>query len=160
MKNADVSRIQEVCHVIYIFLDFLEVRYDCVKFERFQVEDWGTHPIHEQPPKKPILNRVKLTFGTQSKSRLLHTKVIFILSVLDPRKLNLVEDTNLLIKSKVITKLISIFLIQFNFFLFSSFSKQKVSSLDEFSEKKNSHSDEIQYVQLQTKYLKRTLSFK
>lgn len=69
--------------------------------------------------------------------------VIFALSVLDPRKLNWVEDTNLLIKSKVITKLISIFLIQFNFFLFSSFSKQKVSFFDEFSEKKNSHSDEI-----------------
>ena len=62
--------------------------------------------------------------------------VTFAFSVLDLRKLNLVKDTNLLIKSKVITKLIQIFLIQFKFFSFSSFSKQKVSALVNFSEKK------------------------
>ena len=36
-KNADVSRTQEVCHVINIFLDFLWVRYNCAKFHHCRV---------------------------------------------------------------------------------------------------------------------------
>ena len=60
-KIADVSRTQWMCHVIYIFLDLLWLRYNCAKFHhcRIFVIDFREEraflprPIREQPRKSP-----------------------------------------------------------------------------------------------------------
>ena len=58
-KNADISRTQKVCHVSCMFLDVLQVSYNCAKFNdcRICVSDFreGTFPpstIREQPQKR------------------------------------------------------------------------------------------------------------
>ena len=53
LKSADVSRTQEMCHVMICYLDVLQVRYNCDKFYhcRINVADfregepfWPPHP--------------------------------------------------------------------------------------------------------------------
>ena len=36
-KIVDVSRTQDVCHVIYIFLDLIYVKYNCAKFYQCRI---------------------------------------------------------------------------------------------------------------------------
>ena len=71
VKNADVSRTQGVHHVFIYFLDLVQVRYNCAKFDhcRICVTDFkeGGLSVKSPPPtcyqwatpKRPILNRVK-----------------------------------------------------------------------------------------------------
>ena len=65
MENADVSRIQGVCHVLYTFFGYpvgkvklCQVLTLCDMCDRLYGGDlFTTHP--QAAPKKPILNRVK-----------------------------------------------------------------------------------------------------
>ena len=67
-KNVDVSRTRGVFHVIYIFLDPPQVRYNCAKFHKFRicVTNFGEGELFAPSPlnpwavqKRPILNRVE-----------------------------------------------------------------------------------------------------
>ena len=65
VKNADVSKTQEVCHVIHIFFYLLSVRYNSAKFHHCRIcvtdfREWGPfcsppppHRIREQSQKSP-----------------------------------------------------------------------------------------------------------
>ena len=68
-KNADVSRTQDVCHIIHIFLGLLQVRYNCPvsslsdMYETFQ----GRWPFYPSPQpsaarKSHISNKVTMFF--------------------------------------------------------------------------------------------------
>ena len=72
VKNADVIRIQEVCHMPWysnIFRIFFKVRYNCAKFYHCRIyvtglRKWSLFAPPPPPPhllavpKKPTLNRV------------------------------------------------------------------------------------------------------
>ena len=63
-ENADVSRTQEVCHVIHIFLDILQVRYNCVKFHYCRICKTD-FMLEGAALKRPILNRVNAFIKVQ-----------------------------------------------------------------------------------------------
>ena len=70
-KNTDASRTQGTCSVIYMFLDLLQVSYNCAKFHHCRIcvavsMEGGLSPDGppptssvSKPRKRPILNRVK-----------------------------------------------------------------------------------------------------
>ena len=52
--------------MIYIFLDFLQVRYNCAKLHQCGICKKGFKQAHPQPwiaPKRPILNRERCRKG-------------------------------------------------------------------------------------------------
>ena len=69
-KNADVSRNQRVCHVIFTFFGSSLVRYNCAKLHNYSICEtnlweggafcplFAPHPW--AAPKRPILNRVNI----------------------------------------------------------------------------------------------------
>ena len=70
-KNANVSRTKGVCHVIYIFLALLWVRYMCATFYHcricvtdFRERERGLFAPHPwAAPERPIMNSANI-FGT------------------------------------------------------------------------------------------------